>query len=497
MNLVFNKIGKFYFLRWMVAIGIIIFLIYTEEDWRGAHEWAATKAEWEAKGESFDRAKFIPPPVPDEQNLAALPLFKLERIVSENGKTYFGLATLRKAMRYGPPENEIPKLGTWSEGELPDMEKIRASIGSNYDSIFTDTKAPDSVLAKFDAIYPFLDELRTASASRPLFRLDLDYAIDPPYDRAFGPVVDMIRVSKLLTLHALLALHENQSNLALADLKLNKQFFAGVQRDPSLVGSLVAIGMGRISNAAIYEGLAGHLWSDAQLTELEKMLKPIDFLAEYQFAMRSELLFALGTVDCLRRSGHHSDLNMIDAQADQRTVDAANFFADGWWDINKKQMADFNFHEITAIDLPARRIYPNVAVQLKFQNDRVNEYPWNLFYSMMTGGSNLSLEKFAEGQVSVDETRIACALERYHLARGIYPATLAELAPAYIDEVPHDIMNGEPYHYRLNGDGTFLLYSVGWNQKDDGGIVVVKAGDPKTIDYEQGDWVWPTAKVVH
>ncbi len=55
-------------------------------------------------------------------------------------------------------------------------------------------------------------------------------------------------------------------------------------------------------------------------------------------------------------------------------------------------------------------------------------------------------------------------------------------------------MRGEPYHYKLNADVTYLLYSVGWNQKDDEGKVVYKVNDRQAINREQGDWVWPSPK---
>jgi hypothetical protein len=42
----------------------------------------------------------------------------------------------------------------------------------------------------------------------------------------------------------------------------------------------------------------------------------------------------------------------------------------------------------------------------------------------------------------------------------------------------------------LNGDGTYLLYSDGWNEKDDGGVVVMRKDDPKKVDAKEGDWVW-------
>ena len=62
------------------------------------------------------------------------------------------------------------------------------------------------------------------------------------------------------------------------------------------------------------------------------------------------------------------------------------------------------------------------------------------------------------------------------------------LAPQFIKQLPPDIINGQPLHYRRLPDGKFLLYSAGWNEKDDGGIPVKnKSG---YSDYRQGDLVW-------
>src|ERR1700677_650238 len=58
-----------------IALGV---LFYLEEDWRGAHELAEAKARWQAAGFSLDAESCIPPRVPDERNLAALPIFQLE-----------------------------------------------------------------------------------------------------------------------------------------------------------------------------------------------------------------------------------------------------------------------------------------------------------------------------------------------------------------------------------------------------------------------------------
>ncbi len=99
-------------------------------------------------------------------------------------------------------------------------------------------------------------------------------------------------------------------------------------------------------------------------------------------------------------------------------------------------------------------------------------------------------QKSAVAQTGVDQTILACALERYRAVNGRFPETFGALVPQFIDKVPTDVCNGQPLKYRLEGDGRFILYSVGWNEKDDGGTVVLEKGS-QALDLNQGDWVWP------
>jgi subtilase family serine protease len=59
--------------------------------------------------------------------------------------------------------------------------------------------------------------------------------------------------------------------------------------------------------------------------------------------------------------------------------------------------------------------------------------------------------------------------------------------------LPHDIINGQPLHYRRTADGQFVLYSIGWNETDDGGVVVLNKGSSSTVDINRGDWVWSSS----
>jgi hypothetical protein len=57
--------------------------------------------------------------------------------------------------------------------------------------------------------------------------------------------------------------------------------------------------------------------------------------------------------------------------------------------------------------------------------------------------------------------------------------------------VPGDLLDGEPLKYRRTKTG-YVLYSVGWNEKDDGGTTAMST-DKKApgLDLDEGDWVWP------
>jgi hypothetical protein len=66
--------------------------------------------------------------------------------------------------------------------------------------------------------------------------------------------------------------------------------------------------------------------------------------------------------------------------------------------------------------------------------------------------------------------------------------------PQFIAAVPHDVIGGKPLKYRREPDGRFILYSVGWNETDDGGVRVFGNGTTPALDLSQGDWVWQYPK---
>jgi hypothetical protein len=158
------------------------------------------------------------------------------------------------------------------------------------------------------------------------------------------------------------------------------------------------------------------------------------------------------------------------------------------WELAQARM--FQQWSLPCVNLETRVVSP--ANVRRLQEAEAVEWkhttPYNVLAKMLFPAFSKAPVRFALSQASVDLARVACALERYRLTHGQYPETLDTLAPQFITELPHDIINGQPLHYRRTSDGQFSLYSVGWNEKDDGGVAGVRKSG--TADREQGDWVW-------
>jgi hypothetical protein len=76
---------------------------------------------------------------------------------------------------------------------------------------------------------------------------------------------------------------------------------------------------------------------------------------------------------------------------------------------------------------------------------------------------------------------VANQLRAWKVQYGSYPDTLEMLAPGASEPLPLDPFSGEAYRYRREGEG-FVLYSVGPDRDDDGGMKVEKR--------DEGDVVW-------
>jgi hypothetical protein len=260
-----------------------------------------------------------------------------------------------------------------------------------------------------------------------------------------------------------------------------------LKEEPFLISKMVQIALVQIALMPIWEGLAEHRWSDAQLLEVEQRLGQIDLLADA--AMRGERAMNIRTIEQMRDQG------IVDgADLSRRLPGVLSFLLGGFFYQNELSIVRmYQEFFVPVSDAANQRVYPSRAVanDLALTNAIASGFqPYKLFARMLLPAITQAETKFALGQTRVNEAIVACALERYRVAEGQFPDSLERLSPRFLPKLPHDIITGAPLIYRRVADGRFILYSVGWNEKDDGGTVVVTHAKLTNPDFTQGDWVW-------
>ncbi len=491
-----------------IMAGIAISLWYFEENRRGAREWEATLQDIRNHGEPTDYEAMVPAPVPDDLNLAMLPVFRTvpdpQRVSS-----VLPVGLTEAVAKMEPGGDDFPKMPT-SKGRRSDEKAIAAYLATHYRAAFPAAKEQPGPLTQFDAICPAINELRVASAVRPFCRFPRDYTTVPAYNRQLTTATSMVKLSKMTNLHAVVALRENRPEVALGDILAVLKIEDGLREEPILVSGLVAVGIYRIQESSIWEGLEAHSWNDAQLARLQQALQKIDFLTDNQLCLRGEVMgFLGGTLDYLRDHRDQSKLvwgmsgnsennwtdNWTDTYMRCYVEIAGRLTPNGWYDLAKAKGISVSYQDAReAVDLGARQIHPEKPE--KFIKVMRDVHPYDVPEIVLGVGMGpifMSSCSFGQGQAHVDMAAIACGLERYRLAHGTFPSSLNALNPYFPEGLPHDPMSGEAYCYHLREDGTFLLYSIGWDLKDGGGKPAFLPDKPDMQDREHGDWVWPTA----
>jgi hypothetical protein len=496
--------------RLLVALAIFVTLIaifYAEEDWRGKRAWENYQREAASRGERLDPASVIPPAVPDDQNFFFAPIVANTLNWNPDQKTNPAEPRTTNAANrinfdiYRGDSKIWPEHGgNWQKGRLTDLKEWQQYFRTFAESpggktngypVASQPQTPAAdILLALSVFDPATEELRQASR-RPYARLPLDY--ESGFDTAgelLPCLANVKRYGQFLSLRILAELDAGQSAQALDDIKLLLRVTDSLHDQPYLISHLVRIAMMAITLQPIYEGLAQQRWSDAQLLELEQALAKLDFLADFQHAMQGEKVFAIQAIE-KERITHEYKTEEVSSGTNKIITVSLRWMPGAFFYQNELAFAQMHRQYILPLIDQTNRIIALAALrqaQAAEQVQKKHYSPYKAQAQMVFPAIAPSVKKFAMIQAQVDLARVACALERFRLAHSEYPESLDTLAPQFIEKMPHDIINGQPLHYRRTDDGKFVLYSVGWDEKDDGGkIFLTKNG---AVDREKGDWVW-------
>jgi len=496
-------------LKIAAAGAVVLVMYYGEEDWRGSRAWNAYLRDSKITAEEMDFHSFIPKPVPDDENFASIPIvkgwfgtpyrndpFKSDRFSKAPPSLIQDLKNIETIKSLQPLDLVAWQIGL-AKKSTNGPASTRNEAGFEQAPSWRQRAAAEVVAAMQDD-ETAIQSLRGASG-RTQFYYPVNYSADDPWSTLLPHDYNIEEIAARLELKACAELAEGDSAKAFDDVMLTLYLADSLTNEPLVISYLVRARCVHAAVQPIWEGIAQQNWSDSQLQEMERRLLRFNFILELEKPLKTERAFCLLTIDLTKSKGVSYLARTVSTNPTVfggvlgSILDCG--IPSGWFSFEKVNYCrSFDILFADTFDPVAGTVSP-----LRSESNR-NAFNQDVSFG---GGTPTGiilqhrtvariflptlpkvLFRAAIAQTAANEASLACALERYHLANGKYPANLQLLVPEWLPAIPHEVIGGQGYRYRLIPPNRFLLYSIGWDQQDHGG----KPGE--FLFSREGDWVW-------
>jgi hypothetical protein len=476
---------------------LVVFLLF--ERFRGQISLARYKRELAAKGEKLTPQDLATPFFVDDNGAPA---------VMKN----IGLLQDGEVLpKHYPPRMKLTQTGRaivcFKEDEWVDDK-----VTNRWEQVALDLKTNESPLAQI-----------RAGLLKPILNNQLDFTAG--LKMTFTNLVPAKACSFWFGAAIQLALHEGRTREALTNLRAQIELPRLLADDHLAISELVRIAVAAIARTDTWEALQSDGWTDEDLATLQRAWADQAFAKNMVRSLEGERVYIAVTCEQLRASNEESYEMMFGQYSD--------LFADGeledsgWLDMLKQ----LPLGEGLIVTL-RKQVYCRLwRFAWSFQAElRTLKHLQRLIELMRSGDSQSSylsirddldvllleaatkntygrlrypppesvitlsftLKKAMRAETERSLLLSAVALQRHKLRHGNYPESLSALVPEFLPAVPVDYMNGKPIKYHRNDDGSYTLYSVGEDGRDDGGdsSPVPDAESPRDL-WRRRDFVWP------
>jgi ABC-type transport system involved in multi-copper enzyme maturation permease subunit len=455
--------------RFAIAAAVFVTIValllagsYGYRNWRSKRAWQRFQTTLKRSDESLSLAPLLPEPAPTSANFARLPAF-LGLMSNTNLETTSLFQRLRGL--------DIPTGGPQGQGSLALMEWSRqtnalllpfVNMTGRKSRRTLGPKRQDQAAAILEDLQSqsgALRELAAAAARLPAFQTSTNrtaYAVLHPLRE---PILTLERLHLLFQLRACALLAMGRNAEAADDLLTGLRLAQLARQIPDTQSTMRVQTLLVRSLQPLWEGLNQHAWTEPQLASIQHELARFDLLADYTNAVRRVVLAHIEIWRAIPESTNaHPAFPDLDGRADWQLQPRA------WWLDSCRELHNVGLTAIAQVDGATGRFESTVNWS-DLDGLPLDGPSRELLQESLWWGANPSVVAFA--QTSVNQAIISCALERFRLAKGVYPQSLDELVPALLDRVPHDAISGRPMIYQPPAQGNFILRGVGPNGIDD------------------------------
>ncbi len=496
--------------RFAIGAGILLgvgAVFLAEEHIRGAMELHAWQRAMRAKGEKLTIAELTPPLT----NLAS-------RVIAPGeAEGLLGRATAPQvcpaAMQFVAPGKARV---AWA------LSNWRTKTRTKPYGVVTNDWNESGLVGAFKSLREALPALRS-DLTNHAFVVSLDY------DHGYGswpPHLSSYRAAgHALTADTVLALHEHRLDDATENLVAGAALLRLTKEERIPMSQMVRITTAANLESATWEALQADGWTDAQLSAIQVGWEPPDFMEGVVQACAMDRAMMCTFYDRDRYSNRELMALLQDAvSSNDEGAASGNLVTEslnGLGEASRPVRASLQVVVWRVAWADQDQLFYCLRVQRLIEAGRktVADRKWSTAYladktvdddpspsviraydrhrfpvsaAILSSTSiGLGMDKAIQAETVRELTLAAIALKRHQLRHGRLPKNLAVLVPEFLREVPRDWYNGESLHYRPNTDGTFLLYSVGEDGKDDGGDPTLPEGTRSPSFYYGRDLVWP------
>jgi len=377
-----------------------------------------------------------------------------------------------------------------SENGAPDFEKalqILRGLSIIDADRYQDPKLTPEECEKHPELW---DELRVAvrqcsevialvekGAAKPQCRYTSDW--ENGADARFRLFATLRSLVRLLNADAIVKAHYGDMQGAVHSIELAIATSESLKGDPLLINMLV-----RVSSLAIttknVERIFGSTSVDYALCErLCKALSRVNFRGEYARTLKGERVYTISTFQKVRQGGFRGVFEVGQCSPLLRLR--------GYW-LGRPWLYADQLECLRRFDARIRtgdRPYRLSPEALSHETPNFQEI--TSLADLLTPVYHRDRAAIDQADTGIRGTQLLLALLAYKSKFGVYPATLPQLvAKLNWGLNTEDLFSGKQMIYRTTRSG-FMLYSVGMNLKDDGGIDWRSSG---RRDREHGDIVW-------